>query len=283
MPYTGIGRPDYQSLLSDSDLGSDEGTLSDVRTLPPAPTTTFKEQITRWSTIIIIICTLVDAIIIGYLLEHSYVDADLAVHDLEYKSAFIGFDKLYKNKSFSKTKYEPIQNNPRILTQVSFREPEKVFPIWPAMHPTYVGYAVGAERRLLVNRDTSTIAQFRVLDWGMENCTLTLSFDEPKVGVSNVHISNTIGKPITLDVWKLKAQKKIDFSRLSWTTKAPRDHYVGSMVAAFGSTYQLPSFACASGSYQTFEVTCSQPNCEVDTTTLEWENSNLYIMQSQTV
>src|SRR6267154_2226170 len=109
-----------------------------------------------------------------------------------------------------------------------------------------------------------SIAQFRVLDFGMENCSLSLTVP-PRNNTADLLFSD-IGDSVTLDVWSLPARRKLDLYNLSWA-KIPQPRvYIGHMNVSYGETHRMPSFKCKSQSYQTFAVSCSSPGCLVNVT-----------------
>lgn len=105
----------------------------------------------------------------------------------------------------------------------------------------------------------STVAQFRVADFGMENCSLSITV--PPRADSEDHISD---EPATLDIWSLPVTKKMDMQKLSWANRPTSGTLLGSLPVSFGETHRLPGYHCLSGSYQTFEFRCSTPGCKID-------------------
>lgn len=111
----------------------------------------------------------------------------------------------------------------------------------------------------------STFAQFRVLDYGMENCSLVLRI--PEFGSEAMEIAR-VGS--TIDVWSLAVDGKVDLQTLSYRTLPRRIDKVGSFTPRYNTTEQLPSFSCESGTYHAFLLTCPQgarkEDCWVDVT-----------------
>ncbi len=101
----------------------------------------------------------------------------------------------------------------------------------------------------------------------MERCGVTLT-----IPYSNGTTLSTEkrGDRSQVHVWSLKqdSQRKLDVRRLSWRTKPQRDRHLGSFPLAEGSTQELPSFPCTSGSYVSFEVACATPDCYIDLTAM---------------
>lgn len=108
----------------------------------------------------------------------------------------------------------------------------------------------------------STIAQFRVLDFGMENCSLVVTV--PPRNKSNAILSGPLDGTALLDVWALSVERKLKMHKLSWATRPQSRTFLGSHPISFNATHKLPSFSCSSGTYQTFEFSCSVPECHID-------------------
>ena len=111
--------------------------------------------------------------------------------------------------------------------------------------------------------------QFRVLDYGMENCALILHLPEHSSNFSSVAVSNSEGHPPPkIEVWKLSTENRLIPKDVSWNTKPRRINHVGIFEANRGRKIELSTFSCRSGSYQTFELSCTEnPTCEIDATT----------------
>ena len=205
---------------------------------------------------------------------------------LEAPSTYINFDLLYNNGTKTNSKFPPIQGLPRALAQVSSAEPDKVFPQWPVSYLAAWGTVPYNDRRLLVEPEVSetlrisaliwhpvlkpqtqmsTFVQFRVLDYGMENCSLALRI--PEFGSEAMEIAR-VGS--TIDVWSLAVDGKVDLQTLSYRTLPRRIDKVGSFTPRYNTTEQLPSFSCESGTYHAFLLTCPQgarkEDCCVDVT-----------------
>jgi hypothetical protein len=117
-----------------------------------------------------------------------------------------------------------------------------------------------------------------VLDFGMENCSLSLTIP-PRNSTRDV-LHTDLGDSVILDVWSLPAKHKLDLYNLSWSKlPQPRVH-IGHMNVSYGTTYRMPSFSCKSQSYQTFAVSCSSPGCLVNVTGKDVEPSGVIIMST---
>lgn len=86
--------------------------------------------------------------------SHRPVD----VESLPYRSTYSRLDDLYLVKKQKSSRHAPLNNIPRMMTQVSMSEPERVFPPWPEMYLGTYGYVPTAARRLLANDAVSFLA-----------------------------------------------------------------------------------------------------------------------------
>lgn len=102
----------------------------------------------------------------------------------------------------------------------------------------------------------STVAQFRILDWGMETCRLKLLL--PQSSVPNLKQS------FTAQVWRLEASREVDPSRLSWKTRPERAALDTVWEIRSGSTFETNEFHCHSGSVFSVELVCEDPLCDLE-------------------
>ncbi|KAF8641552.1 hypothetical protein AX16_009929 [Volvariella volvacea WC 439] len=120
------------------------------------------------------------------------------------------------------------------------------------------------DKQFLVNTKVSTILQFRVLDYGMERCTLTFSLPTPE-GLADPHHSKAValGGPIHLSIWRLDSSEPLEPSSLSWSNRPPRRRDAMEFyVQPEGSLIESEEFRCPAGSLQTYEVACSPRNSD---------------------
>ncbi|KAJ6570243.1 hypothetical protein DFH09DRAFT_917641 [Mycena vulgaris] len=175
------------------------------------------------------------------------------------RSPYVNLAELYSQTSLKSSKHDPIVNHARAFVQISSTEPRKIFPPYGLMRPTPDGMVPEYHRHLVVTPTISTVAQFRVADFGMENCSLSITV--PPRNESDGRITD---EPATLDIWSLPVMKKLDMQKLSWATRPIGGTFFGSLPVSFGETRRLPGYRCPSGSYQTFEFKCSTPGCKID-------------------
>jgi len=242
-------------------------------------------RILRLGFFVIATCTVLDCLLF-LALGCRYANSVLfPVHpaNLETASTYINFDLLYRNGTKTSFLFPPIRALPRALAQVSSREPDRVYPQWPTSFLAPYGRVPQNDRRLLVDPEISTYVQFRVLDYGMENCSLALRI--PEYGSDRAMEIERIGS--TIDVWSLAVNAKVDLLKLSYQILPHRIAKVGSFTPRYNVTEQLRSFACESGTYYTFLLTCPEgarkEDCWVDVTSTKEELVGLFMEQGQTI
>ncbi|KAF7375125.1 hypothetical protein MSAN_00398900 [Mycena sanguinolenta] len=269
---------EYAALLQDEDSTTKEASAPASGT----PRVAFKlERLVRVATSIIVLCTVIDCMLLLYLgvQQHSAQrNAARDEEDLEIRSPYVNLAELYSQTSLKSSKHDPIVNHARAFVQISSTEPHRIFPPYGLLRPIADGMVPEYQRHLLVTPTISTIAQFRVADFGMENCSLSITV--PPRADSNDHIHD---EPATLDIWSYPVTKKLDMQKLSYATRPTGGTFFGSLPVSFGETYRLPGYHCLSGSYQTFEFKCSTPECKIDVMGNGDEASGLYVYQYQTI
>jgi hypothetical protein len=105
----------------------------------------------------------------------------------------------------------------------------------------------------------------------MENCSLVLRI--PEYGSDGTMEIAHIGS--TIDIWSLAVKSKVDLLKLSYNTLPRRISQVGTFTPRYNNTERLPNFACESGTYYAFLLTCSEgagkEDCWVDVTSTQEE------------
>jgi hypothetical protein len=155
---------------SDSDHDSEpipanprQSPRNDVR----APTVTFSQRLIRWSILFIITCTVIDGMALVYLALLS-VQSALSTRsgncaaaaaeeaDLELRSSYINFDRLYgKDSTLRPTPHAPIVNHVLAVAHVSQAHPHEVITRDLGGGMTINGYVPLDARRLWVTDDVS--------------------------------------------------------------------------------------------------------------------------------
>ena len=124
-----------------------------------------------------------------------------------------------------------------------------------------------------------TIAQFRAIDFGMEDCHLVLTI--PRTMDLEAGASFTMHPQSHLEIFRLTTDDPIDPGALTYRTR-PRGAEKIAMVHAHGisgggdvAVYRFP---CPRASLHTFEVACAEgfPECVVDA----WSSQNTTLGKS---
>ncbi|EIM91770.1 uncharacterized protein STEHIDRAFT_151133 [Stereum hirsutum FP-91666 SS1] len=245
--------------------------------------------IARLAFIILSICAIVDTFLafyvaFCYLESLSWKAISVASSNAPpLRSTYIGFDEIYTNRSQT-TQHAPIVNLPRSSIQVSSTSGQAFVPLVDALI-TDNGMVPVYSNRVWVNDEVSTIIQFRVIDYGMEDCSLTMTVPNV-VGRNSSFVIGDLeeDRASKVDVWRLPGNSRIDIQATSWGRgESSGSSYVGHLAAAVGSTAAIARFPCKSGSYFTFKLSCATADCGVDITTFKKEAAGLYLLQYQTV
>ncbi|KAK0460965.1 uncharacterized protein EV420DRAFT_1267001 [Desarmillaria tabescens] len=180
---------------------------------------------------------------------------------LPIRQSYANLGRLYSNASLQRMQYPPIINHARSFVQVSSASPNEVIPSHQnTMLFTSNGFTPLFERRLVVNDEISTIAQFRVLDFGMENCTIGIATPS-----HSAYTDTMSDDAVSLDVWSIPhATRKLNTKSVSYSSLPVTRSFLGRLLVSREGLSQTPAFSCMSGSYHTFEITCSEPGCSVD-------------------
>ncbi|THH13069.1 hypothetical protein EW146_g7116 [Bondarzewia mesenterica] len=173
---------------------------------------------------------------------------------LERPSTYIGLDKLtYDRISES---HRQFANFPFLLTQISKVEPELVWADDSKQKLTSIGSISPDSRRFMLTPEISSVAQFRVVDYGYENCSLNFALQSsakqlPLAGAS-------------VDIWSLSmSSSRLDATRLSWTSRPSRREKLGMVMLAPNASVELErTWPCKWGEFQTFEFACAMDEKE---------------------
>ncbi|KAJ7052541.1 hypothetical protein C8F01DRAFT_570245 [Mycena amicta] len=234
------------------------------------------DRLVRIATLVIVLCAVVDVVLVLYVgLQNRAGSATWQSDDLEIRSPYVHLAELYAQKQLKSSEDEPIINHARAFVQIDANQPDKIFPSYGAsrngMIPEY-------ERRLVATETMSTIAQFRIVDFGMEQCSLSVTV--PARNEANDVIAY---ESSTIDIYLLPVSKKLNMQKLSYSTRPLGGKFFSSLPVSFNNTHSLPWYPCEWGTYQTFEFRCSKPGCKIDITGTGDAESGLYIVQHQSI
>uniref|UniRef100_A0A8H8CK02 Ubiquitin 3 binding protein But2 C-terminal domain-containing protein n=1 Tax=Psilocybe cubensis TaxID=181762 RepID=A0A8H8CK02_PSICU len=154
-----------------------------------------------------------------------------------------------------------------------------------------IGAVYPDARRIVITNETSTIVQFRHIDFGMENCSL--SFSIPPLTTS-FDPSSIAQNGSVIDIWTLNMSHEISrYIGKSWKFAPLRGSRFGIIHLDHRGSDLVP-FLCRSNHFSTFELACSpdSPECHVDfwqdqraepKAGLKWPKTlGFYIVQMQT-
>ncbi|KAJ7822603.1 hypothetical protein B0H13DRAFT_2376579 [Mycena leptocephala] len=180
----------------------------------------------------------------------------------------------------------PIRNPPFFAGHINQSAPSTVFFEYNRQFTDF-GTVYTTDRRFLVAPGISTVLQFRVQDFGMERCNVTLSpfiyNAEPPERTTVGAVNDTlIGR---VELWRLGLRTRLDPQDLSWRTRPIRSLLLASWEFTSGRRMETPEFLCESGSIMTFELACAgEDDCRIDfNQPRENFTSTLFLMQSSSL
>ncbi|KAI0803207.1 hypothetical protein BC629DRAFT_1591291 [Irpex lacteus] len=237
---------------------------------------------------VVAVCALLNAWIIYSTLSYGHM-AEITLRtrydlkQLAWRSSYIDFDRLYKSppKAASSAMYGSVVNHAQSTAIVSAVQPNQVLPPpQEEYHLFFDGNSTVNSRRLVATSDISTISQYRILDWGMENCTISVTLPPSSDMFTKLHVLST---PAYVNVWVLVGAEELDFGVMTYATKPQRRFLLGTLSVAAGETVTSPSFRCLTASYLAIEIESAGPQHVLNVTHIGYSPFGLYIRQSQTV
>ncbi|KAL5513572.1 hypothetical protein ACEPAH_3971 [Sanghuangporus vaninii] len=143
------------------------------------------------------------------------------------------------------------QNFPLVLSQVSELDPAMSRPDDSTRKLTEIGTISPDSRRFALAQGMSSISQFRAVDYGFENCSLSIALQsDPSQEV--------FSHGMLVDIWALDGSSKLDPGHLSWNSRPRRKLLLESVEFRQNVTISLrQNWICKWGSMQTFEFVCS--------------------------
>ncbi|KAF8520741.1 hypothetical protein BU17DRAFT_88626 [Hysterangium stoloniferum] len=220
-----------------------------------------KSSLILWAIGIIAACSLLDFVSLAYIASVPGLKLSTALpfDKLQFLSSYSHLDDVYTTEGIKASPRDPIINLPHVLAQVDSSAPANVQYPYPKMFSAHGGMIPFDERRTIVTPQISTVAEFHVMDYGMENCSLVLTIPP----ATNDTTSWMFDEAILLDVWALSWDQSIDTGRLSWNTKPQRGEHLGTLTMSFDTTQQIPTYSCKMGTYQNFEISCRTGPCNL--------------------
>ncbi|KAF7297365.1 hypothetical protein MIND_00970000 [Mycena indigotica] len=209
---------------------------------------------------------------------------------LENPSSYIGLDKVVHNTTSPPVPPKPISAWPDFAEQIAESSPSMVLH-QVDRHFTYFGTAYPTDRKFRIALDVSTVVQFRVRDFGMEKCTLTLSMGIAPPPTSGHHHGRSLSESAmatgSIDVWQLDQAHRLDPEHLSWNNRPSRRHLfatwdLAEMQGQPTASFRTTEFLCPSTEILTFELACAagNPSCHLEfAQPREQPHSALFLIQ----
>ncbi|CAA7264996.1 unnamed protein product [Cyclocybe aegerita] len=193
-------------------------------------------------------------------------------NEMEFRNPYFGLDELYAQHRFQSSVYPKIVNEPKLAAQISSAEPDKVFPVDLHQWLSDFGRLSPPDRRLQVSKDIHTIIQHNVLDYGMEKCAIAIRLPARGDSLPHPYTLPPAGDTVRLSICELDAKRPLKERTLSWSQRPPCVRQLAPVDAKIGGEIELEPFACKSGSYLTYQISCAEdsPGCNVDV----WMNHN---------
>ncbi|THU95091.1 hypothetical protein K435DRAFT_839618 [Dendrothele bispora CBS 962.96] len=232
----------------------------------------------RWMTCILLL-TLLNLSFITYhvFFGVNFGTQNTDISNLDYRSTYIGFDLLY-NKTAAPY-WKQIVNKPRYIRVVSPTKPDQVIRDNIQYDLTPDGYVSSLLEQIFVDKELSTIVQFRTIDWGMERCKLV--FTVPK------NFSSGIMSNSQIDVWALDSESPSYFVNPTWRKRPKRVNLVTTFTLSPGESSVSSNFPCPSASNYNFELACSATSlpapCYVNLVQSRSHEIMFYLEQSQSI
>ncbi|KAF8662087.1 hypothetical protein AX16_001197 [Volvariella volvacea WC 439] len=221
--------------------------------------------------IVLFLCVLLTAINFLLLLLPNAGGVELPTYEdvqsLRRPSQFIGMDELYRK---SHPTSGNLTNFPFLISQVDGGNSEYVFDTDPKRCMTKIGSISPNARQIRVTSTISTIFQFRILDFGLEQCELQLSL--PNSTQSPEH-TQYLSLTRTVNVLRLNAAVPLNERELSHRSK-PRSIQSIGWVALMSGVLWSYEFSCRTDEILTFELTCEglgPEECDVSW----WQDRNV--------
>ncbi|KAK0199156.1 hypothetical protein F5146DRAFT_122320 [Armillaria mellea] len=183
------------------------------------------------------------------------------LHDLPRPNPYIGLERATLNPLSPEP--QPIMNFPILVAQVNSEEIDKVYFDVPSLKMPY-GTVYPRESNFTVSSEVSMILQFRVMDFGMEHCTLMGAIpsaaDLERSGKSVPVLHSETAK---IEAWFLDDNNvQLNVETLSYSKRPRRKALAGVWGATTGQRVQISDpFECSSRSLVTFEFVCTKPEC----------------------
>ncbi|CAL1697309.1 unnamed protein product [Somion occarium] len=176
-------------------------------------------------------------------------------------SQYMNLDRVLENSTYD---FPPITNFPPVTFQVKVNDPLRT--MWEDERGWYSkhGTVYPDDRRIVVNAETSTVLQFRNMDYAMERCILNITIPQ-RTDTFDPNV--TVLERSSVDIWVLDAGTELLRYIDGATEYAPkRRELLTTLSFSALSSSSSGQFHCPSVHFTTLELSCSpsMPNCNVD-------------------
>ncbi|KAF5367790.1 hypothetical protein D9615_010507 [Tricholomella constricta] len=212
------------------------------------------------------IATLVTTVLSIYLFFVGFLDGRVpySMHDARVQSAlkrpstYMNLEKLPFNRTLGT--FPPIYNFAHILLQFEDADPSRSLREASRRYQSPVGEIYPDDRYFL----TSTVVQFRNMDYGMERCVLDPTIPNPNITISGFDPAVNVQHGSEIDIWLLDGSQELS-RHVLWTRAPPRQKHFGK-IGFSGQGFRHMEFICPSMSFTTFEFSCAPetPQCHVE-------------------
>ncbi|KDR69098.1 hypothetical protein GALMADRAFT_215387 [Galerina marginata CBS 339.88] len=235
-----LTRGSYVPLLDDEKMSTDsiETGTQNITEIPKRYL-----WINQFFFLVITICTLVDVALIGSIAWRNAQQGDTkisSIDNLKIGNPYINLEALYREANISVPRYDPVINVGQGLVQVSLTDPHKVIPEYTETGNLSIGHIARFRRHLIATPTISTVAQFRIMDFGMESCSLVITV--PDEITTRDTIVGPTGKSVVVHIHQIEVQNRLNLRKLSRSLLPPTRKHIASMVISYGKTAESGVF-----------------------------------------
>ncbi|TFK50663.1 hypothetical protein OE88DRAFT_282959 [Heliocybe sulcata] len=246
----------YQALSAEE--GDDDAAAPSE---PKSPTSSKPTYLSVILVVLAILCTLVNGILV--LLDRGSPKEGVLRSPrakLPRPNQFVGLDTIPRPTS---PIHREFTNYPSLVIQIDSSRPGFVYSDDPNGHMTFRGYVSPEDRRIQISSVVSTVVQFRALDFGMEDCELSIALPSDVEG-KNISLPRT-GSTNDVDIWHLGGHDPIDAKKLSWSTRPDRVRKIATVDLQAGTLFSQ-RFHCHQDSVHLLEIACASksPSCGIE-------------------
>ncbi|THU90408.1 hypothetical protein K435DRAFT_728399 [Dendrothele bispora CBS 962.96] len=165
----------------------------------------------------------------------------------------------------SSPKPGPFLNSPILIAPVNSSDTDRVYLDIAKLDTPY-GQVYPQEHDFLIHKDISMILQFRVMDYGMERCTLIAKLPSPTELDQSEYprFYDIVERGLHVDIWQLEDTGELIAKSMSYASRPRRQVLVGSWKVEMGrETYLTETRNCTSRSLLTFELGCASIDCQL--------------------